>query len=290
MAPRRDGVKPRHAVGAAGRDPRGRGGRARITRAARHVATVALAAALSACVVIGDEHKPIGTLLVPAPAGGPADEVMIVLPGIGADAQSMHARGIAAAVHAGWPEVDVLLTDATFAYYVHQVLVPRLHAEVVEPARKRYRKVWLAGASIGGMGALLYEREHPRYVAGLVLFAPWLGNGDTIDEIRDAGSVHQWDPGPEPDAVDSDNFDREAWRIVKSWTLRPDAPQRIWMVCGKDDRLAATVRLVAAALPPTHYLEVDGGHTWETWQISAAPIMAKVRDASRASEVARGAP
>jgi len=93
----------------------------------------------------------------------------------------------------------VLLTSATFAYYRDGKLVPRLHEEIVEPAlRGGYRRIWLAGASLGGMGALLYEREYPGELTGLVLFAPFLGGKELLDEIRAAGGPRKWDPGPLP--------------------------------------------------------------------------------------------
>ena len=232
---------------------------------------------LGSCIVIGDETEPITAKLVPAQQAGPATEVVIVLPGIGADAEKMEGHGVADAIHKSWPQADVLLTNATFAYYVHNVVVEKLHSDVIEPARRHYQKVWLAGASVGGMGALLYERAFPRELAGIVLFAPWLGDSDLLDEIRNAGGVARWDPGPVPEKVDGDNYQREMWRVVHGWTRDPEDAQRVWMVCGKGDRLLEADRVLATAIPPSHYLEVEGGHSWEAWLTAAELIIARIR-------------
>ena len=113
---------------------------------ARSVPAIALAAALGGCVVIGDADDPIATIRVAAPAPNGTPEAVIVLPGFGDDAEAMRDRGFAEAVQRAWPHADVLLTDATFAYYSKGVLVPRLEQDVIAPARQR--KVRMKGAVV----------------------------------------------------------------------------------------------------------------------------------------------
>jgi pimeloyl-ACP methyl ester carboxylesterase len=240
-------------------------------------AMLAAAAALAGCVAIGDEERPIDTVVVPSPRDAPAADVIVVLPGFGADAEDLQDHGVAQAIHRGWPQADVMLTSATFAYYVHGVLVERLEQDVIRPARARYRNVWLAGASVGGMGAILYERHHPRQLAGLVLFAPWLGDGKILDEVRAAGGVRGWEPGAVPAKIDGDTYQREMWRVIKGWSQDPAAARRVWAVVGTEDRLLEADRLLAAALPAGHYMEVAGGHTWTAWLTAAEQVIARIR-------------
>lgn len=249
----------------------------------RRGAVTALAlvtALLGGCFTFGDEKQPIEMVLVPGPVPGVPSEALVVLPGMGTDAADMRDERIDQAIHQAWPAADVLLTSATFAYYSHGVLVPRLASEVMGPVQARYKKVYLAGASMGGMGALLYEHAHPGEVDGLVLFAPFLGSGDLLDEIREAGGVRAWNPGAVPEKVDGDNYQREMWRTIKSWSEDPRKAQRIWLVCGKDDRLLEAARLAATALPAGHYLEVEGGHRWSVWRSSVQQILPLIRRAS----------
>lgn len=252
----------------------------------RAAAALALCA-LAGCIVIGDEDEPIEMLVSPAPEPSPQPDAVVVLPGMGADAKAMRERGVDAAVHRAWPRADVLLTSATLAYYVHRVVVPRLESDVLAPARRRYRRIWLAGASVGGMGAMQYEMEHPGAVTGLVFLAPWLGNDDLIEEIRRAGLTH-WDPGPKPDVIHGDNYQREMWRVIKGWSTNPAQARRVWLVCGTEDRLITTARLLATALPPSHYLEVEGAaHTWDAFLNSAAQIMARIREENEGTTSAK---
>src|SRR5438445_11072228 len=135
-----------------------------------------LAAGLAGCFTIGDSKAPIGSVSVPALRPAAERTLVIVLPGFGDDARDMKGHGLAEVIRESWPEVDVMLTSATFAYYRDGKLVPRLHDEIVGQAlRGSYARAWLAGASMGGMGALMYEREYPPELTGLLLFPPIFG-------------------------------------------------------------------------------------------------------------------
>jgi len=244
---------------------------------ARSFVAIALAAALSGCFTLGDADEPITTITVPAPAPNGTPEAVIVLPGFGDSATRMQDRGFAEAVQRAWPHVDVVLTNTTYAYYSNGVMVPRLEQDVMAAAFKRYKKVWLAGASMGGAGTLLYEREHPGRMQGLLLFAPHLGDDELIDEVRAAGGVTQWEPGPRPAALDGGNWQREIWRVLKARTTDPALAQRTWLICGKEDHLLAASRLASAALPAGHYFEVEGGHKWEAWSKAAEAALPRIR-------------
>src|SRR6185503_3878215 len=117
---------------------------------------------LAGCFAIGDARQPITFETIAALKPAAERTAIIVLPGFGADANEMKDRGVAKAIQEVWPEADVILASATFDYYRKGTLVERLHDEVVNPAVKAgYRRIWLAGASLGGMGAMLYEQQHP---------------------------------------------------------------------------------------------------------------------------------
>jgi len=238
----------------------------------RHGWLLGLALLLGACM--GDARKPIATIESPASVAEPAPPLIVVLPGFGSNAKALKDHAVDETIHKAWPQADVLLTSATVSYYRHKVLVQHLEHDVLEPVRRQgYREVWLAGASIGGLGALLYEREHPGAVTGLILFAPWMGPNDLLDEIRQAGGVRQWEPGPVPAKVTFANYQREVWRVVKGWSGNPASANRIWLVCGDEDRLLGAAQLMAAVLPESHYLEVRGGHTWATWLASVESVI-----------------
>jgi len=243
-----------------------------------------VALALAGCFTIGNSRVSIPVLSIAAPRPTGERTLVIVLPGLGSDAEEMKDRGLPEAIHQVWPEVDILLTSAAIAYYRDGKLVPRLDQEIVEPARRRgYTRVWLAGASLGGLGALLYEREHPGGVTGIVLFAPYLGDGELIEEIRKAGGARQWEPGPLPAEMNGKNYQRQVWKMVKGWSGQPLLAQRVWLAIGTEDDLIEGVRLLAQELPQAHYLEMPGGHTWRLWRKSAKDVFGRIRRVSLGS-------
>lgn len=219
---------------------------------------------LFGCFPRGDPSKPIPTEFVAAPQR--AQRLVVVLPGRGDDIAGLRRSGITQAVQAAWPDADVMLTGLALGYYMEGQTERRLHQEIVEPARRRgYGEVWLVGASLGGMGALLYERAHPNTVTGMVLLAPYLGEKDLIKQISAAGGVTRWQAPPAPNGINADNFQQELWRHIQGWSRQPGGPRNVWVAYGKQDRLIDALPLLQPLLPPEQVLVRDGGHDWEFW-------------------------
>jgi pimeloyl-ACP methyl ester carboxylesterase len=235
---------------------------------------------LAACFTIGDSRRPIASESFAPLADSIHRPLVIVLPGFGVGMQGMKDHGVAQTIQEAWPEAEVQLADATFAYYRDGNLIPRLHEEVIGPAARAGRRIWLVGASLGGMGVLGYEHQHPGELAGIVLFAPFLGDRPLLEEIRAAGGTRAWNPGPEPAEITSGNYQREIWRMIKTWAEHPETGPPVWLACGDEDRLVAGARLLAATLPQGRYFELKGGHTWNTWLNGGKTVFANVRETS----------
>ena len=68
---------------------------------------------------------------------------------------------------------------------------------MIDPARREGKdNIWLVGFSMGGLGSLLYLREHPEYIEGVCLIAPFLGDEEIIEEIQAAGGVRSCASAP----------------------------------------------------------------------------------------------
>lgn len=253
----------------------------------RWLCALVLALSAAGCANMGDRNAPIPTLTLQADELA-SDVLVVVLPGRWDDVAVLEQSGIAQAIQAARPEADVLLAGATLAYYTDGGLAERLHREIVAPARARgYREVWMAGASMGGLGVLLYEQDHPGELDGLVLLAPFMGGRGILREIERAGGIADWDPGPVPAQRDRRNFDRELWRHLQGWLDDPEAAARVWLAYGEEDRLRRAVPVIAPLLPPAHILERPGGHTWSVWVPAAREVF---EQASRDDGLAVGAP
>lgn len=232
-------------------------------------ATLALIA-LSGCAASGDIRQPIPTQRVAAPQT--AQRLVVVLPGRADDLVALQRSGIAAAIQSAWPDADVILAALTLPYYRAGDAPQRLQREIMQPAHLQgYRSIWLAGASMGGMGTLLYDAAYPGAIDGLVLFAPYLGDTALLREIRDAGSVTRWQPGP-PQPVNAGTWQRELWRHLQTWTSQPAQAQRVWLTYGDTDRLRDAMPLLEMVVPPTQVLRREGGHAWSVWSAAAIDV------------------
>lgn len=235
---------------------------------------------LVGCYPKGHPDQPIPTLLVPAQAT--ATRLVVVLPGRGDDLQALQRSGIASAIQSRWPDADVILSGLAIGYYLQGSAIQRLHDEIQLPAATRgYREVWLLGASLGGLGALMIDGRWPRSVDGMILMAPYLGEKPLLDEIAAAGGPIGWDAGPVPAQVDGNNFQHELWRNLQGWARDPSRAQQVWLAYGDHDKLRDSMSLLIPLLPPSHVMLRRGGHDWTTWTPAAVDILDAI-DAERA--------
>lgn len=164
-----------------------------------------------------------------------ADTLLVLLPGVYSHPDEFVREGFVQAVTDARLAVDVVRVDAHLNYYERKTFVARLNQDVITPAQARgYRAIWIAGISLGGFGGLIYAKEHPSDVAGLVALAPYLGEAAIwpwLDGHADAA------PGHPP----------------------------LYLGYGKADRFATSNGLLAAKLPPSRVFTTDGGHDWAPW-------------------------
>jgi hypothetical protein len=220
--------------------------------------------------------EPLPTLRFPATVPAPPSRLVIVLPGLGEDMADLQRSGIAAAIQRGMPDADVTYALASVRYYFDGGMPRRVHEQVVVPARARgYREIWLLGASMGG-GVTMYEREYPGEMTGLVLLAPFMGSRQVLDEIRAAGGLVHWNPGPLPEKVTGFNIAREQWRMVQGWSREPARNRHVWLVCGTQDSLLPASELIAQMLPPDHFLKNGGIHDWTAWVEPTSAIFTRI--------------
>lgn len=224
--------------------------------------------ALIACTARGDATRPVPTALVHASRQVPPAHdrrVVVMLPGRGDDLAGLQRRGAAQIIQSEWPDADVVLTGLTMPYYTSGVATRRLHDEVIAPLKLQgYRQIWVAGISLGGMGALLYDRAYPGQVAGMLLLSPYLGGNAIEREIRGAGGLAAWNPGP-AQPIGPDTFPRELWRYMKQWTQNPARAQTVWLAYGENEHLRAGIELMSPQLPADHVRMLPGHHNWTLW-------------------------
>ncbi|MBM3853777.1 MAG: alpha/beta hydrolase [Verrucomicrobia bacterium] len=165
-------------------------------------------------------------------------------------------------MHDAGVHADTIAVDAHLGYYYHRTVIDRLRADVIEPARARgYRRIVLVGVSLGGLGALLYERDQPGVVGAIVLLAPYLGDkAGLFERIHSAGGPVAWAAGRDPGVGGVEEL---VWTFLGQ---RAAGLPPAWLLFGREDSLAAGHRMFAPLLPPARVISVSGAHDWPTWR------------------------
>ncbi len=163
------------------------------------------------------------------------------------------------------PPMDAVTVDLNFPYYTQRTATRRLHDDLITPLRHEgYRRIWLVGCSVGALGAIFYDYEHPGEISGIVALGPYLGEKDVAREIEAAGGLDRWQPDPR--AIAGGDFRRELWLAIRRG--RYGQPGRVPLVLGygAQDRFVAGQDLLARQLPPERVFKRFGFHDWGTWR------------------------
>ncbi|HET9210165.1 MAG TPA: alpha/beta fold hydrolase [Thermoanaerobaculia bacterium] len=216
---------------------------------------------LGGCVRLRPATVPLRT--VSYPGNGRPRTLVVLLPGRRDSPEDFGRERFPETAARAGARADMIAVDAHLAYYYNRTIVERLREDVIAPARRRYDRIWLVGISIGGTGALLYAQQHPEDVSGLVLFAPYLGDGPLIREIAAAGGIRGWKP-PEPLAAD--DFQRRAWVWLKGYENGQRGRPPLYLGWGRSDGFARANGMAAEVLPPGQVFTAPGGHGWKAWR------------------------
>jgi pimeloyl-ACP methyl ester carboxylesterase len=174
-------------------------------------------------------------------------------------------EGFVEAVQSRQLPYDMVAPNAHMGYYQERTLVQRLRTDVILPAKANgYQKIWIVGVSMGGLGALLYLKEHPEDVAGVVALGPYLGNDEILDEIQAAGGVRRWHPGRyDPNK----QWQRMLWDWLKHYpNAAPNCPPIIMGLATKDIYLKGH-RLMADTLPNDQVFQTVGKHRFKSFKV-----------------------
>jgi pimeloyl-ACP methyl ester carboxylesterase len=197
--------------------------------------------------------------------------LLLLLPGAGTKAVDFATEGLVADAQAGGIAVDVMAVQPGMGLYLDGGIAAALHEEIVLPAiAKGYRRIWLAGISLGGMGALLYAAAHETAIEGLILLAPFLGTKGTIAALREAGGIDAALP-PTSIATETEHI-MLAW--LRDYAASGKAAPAVYLGYGEADRFAAGHRMLADALPPGRVAAHPGGHDWACWRALWRQVLA----------------
>jgi len=199
----------------------------------------------------------IGTLCERADPKRPAPVQIVLLPAAYSGPEDFCNAGFGAAVRARGLNVDVTFAALDVGQVTDRSVVPRVLSEVVAPLRAAASQLWLGGISLGGYVALCCAEAEPQGLAGLCLFAPYLGSHIIISEVAAAG-IRAWRAGE----LAEDDDERRVWRFLQR---REAATLPLHLGLGREDRFLERHQLLASALDAAEVDMVPGGHDWPTW-------------------------
>lgn len=235
-------------------------------RAALHTLGAAAAGAaslgLAGCAALARPTPiPMELLHDDGPCATQAPVLLVLLPGANMTPGEMVDEGMVRALRQRRLAVDVLVVGASLTYVYDRSMLDRLRDDVVAPYRARgYRRLWMAGISLGGFIAMAYAMQQPGQVEGIVTLAPYLGRRPLVQEIIAAGGPQAWRSSAVPRP---DDIDQRLWRWLAQ---RPADAPALHLGYGEDDRFAEGHRLLARSLPPERVLTAPGGHDWMPWR------------------------
>ena len=201
----------------------------------------------------------IPTIVEAASAGRVAPTRVVMLSAAFTGPSDFVQNGFVRAVRERSLEVDLLFAGFQLQEVSDRSLFRQLREEILLPAHALGCAVWMGGISLGGYLALGYAERYSHELAGLCLFAPYLGSYLVTSEIERANGLQSWRPEEFPE----DDDERRVWRFIRS--LRAGSLP-VHLGLGRDDRFARRHGLMAAALAPDSVDVVPGGHDWPTWR------------------------
>ena len=195
----------------------------------------------------------------PARSARTATRRMLLLPPAYSRPEDFLREGFSEAVQARGLDLDLVLVELRLKSVSDRSVLTYLEELIRAAHGAGCKEVWLVGISLGAYIALACADRQPRSLAGLCLFAPYLGSHIVTQEIERAGGVAAWEPGE----LAGDDEERRIWRFIKRHAH--GAPP-IHLGLGREDRFGARHRLLAAALPAERVDLVPGGHEWPVWR------------------------
>ena len=225
-------------------------------------ALVALALGCAACLRVRPATMPMAARALGSSSAESGRCLVLFLPGRRDSFGDYERRGFPEMASRAGVVAEYVEADAHFGYYQARTISGRLHEDVVVPALARgVERIWIVGISMGGLGAILYAREHPDAIRGAIALAPFLGEEEP-KLVASAGGLRSYTMGP-PRA--GDDYERELWGWLKRYAEQGADRPPIWLGLGTEDELAPADRLLADALPPGRMFAETGGHDWKTW-------------------------
>ena len=184
--------------------------------------------------------------------------LLIFLPGVRDNKEDFLKKGFFTRLKKSGIKADMAAVDLHLTYLENGTGVARLHDDIIVPAQlDGYKNIWLVGISLGGLNALLYLKNRPDDICGLVLLSPYLGEEKISKEIIQPGGIENW----QPLSTGELNDEEALWLWLKNSRLN-----NVYLGTGSEDSFFSLHQQLAQLLPTKNTHVIKGGHRWPVWQ------------------------
>ncbi|MBC8018280.1 MAG: hypothetical protein H7X83_07155 [Verrucomicrobia bacterium] len=226
--------------------------------------------AISACALFHPAKIPMQVHEYRARPDSSSRTLLVMLPGRYGTANQFISEGFVDMVLTADYSLDVITAEAHIGYYYNKTIIERLRQDIILPAKARgYKRIWILGVSMGGLGAIWYDRTHPGDLDGLILLAPYLGDKQIVDEVEAAGGVRGW----HFEELDKGFFQKEIWGLAKGYEDHKTTAGRLFLGYGHQDSFARSNALLAREIPGDQVAMSPGSHDWPTWRFLLTKLL-----------------
>ena len=120
--------------------------------------------------------------------------------------------------------------------------------------------------SLGGLNSLLFYRERPDAVCGVVVLAPYLAGSNMMKEIKKAGGINQWIPTPEKeDLIPAQEVveQHKLWLWIKNEKNKKYL-EKVYLGYGDKDVYVESIKMFENFLPAKNVVTLPGYHKLKT--------------------------
>ena len=194
------------------------------------------------------------------------DHLIIFLPGLGDEPSAFSEAGFFDSEIFKQVPFDYLLVDSHLGYYTNRLISMRMKQDILDPIAKRYQKVSVVGTSLGGLGALLLADDYPEIISHAILIAPYMGNPEAINVVKQAGGLSKWYQQGANFSAEMEDLEQTLMAWKKAYRLIYQHQSRIVLTYGEQDRFALFGTELAKNLPSDQVVTQKGGHKWKVWK------------------------
>ncbi len=208
---------------------------------------------------------PIPFQLLKAPDGEKVERLVIFFPGRKDSPQDFIEHGFLERLWKSGVNADALLVNAHLGYYASETLTERFELDILPLIEQGdYQEVWVVGISLGSLGVLLLDQDHPGIFDKMVLIAPFLGNKKALLKELQTKEANNWDfdaAGLERD------FQVKLWEHLQAVSDNEEYLDRILLGYGGNDRFVEWQQIFGTLFSSEQiFVDPEGKHRWNAWE------------------------